>query len=364
MKLRPNLTVNYIRDKFEQVSIFSKFLDISEDTVIECIKFRSTILSPIRPSDNEPSVGFAYDNKGRLKMRDFNGSFWGDMFDVVSYLYKLPVSNKSDFYTILKIIYDSMMCEEYRDVISKDIKERLQSVKREKLVIDLNVREWNHNDVTLWEQWGLSIDDLDKGYVFPIENYWVNIVNNPEPKYFYRPNNPCYAYYLGYDEKGIVNYRLYFPIKSKFYPKFISNNQSMQGLTLLDKVYDGILITKSYKDVLLLRRLWDTYFCPTGGSNIGFVAPPSENYRFTEGDITTLKSHTLKGSLLSLFDFDYTGIHATNILKHEFNIPYLFLTNGRFNSPDHGAKDITDYYNNNGEQETVNLIETVLDLIL
>jgi len=108
MKLRPNLTVNYIRDKFDQVSVFSKFLDISEDTIIECIKFGNTIYSPIRPIDNDPSVGFKFDNKGRLKMRDFNGSFWGDMFDVVSYLYKLPVDNKSDFYTILKIIYDAM----------------------------------------------------------------------------------------------------------------------------------------------------------------------------------------------------------------------------------------------------------------
>lgn len=365
MKLRPNLTVNYIRDKFDQVSIFSKFLDISEDTIIECIKFGNTIHSPIRAIDPNPSVGFKFDNKGRLKMRDFNGSFWGDMFDIVSYLYKLPVDNKSDFYTILKIIYDAMLCEEYKDIISKDIKERLQFVKREKLVIDLNVRDWNQHDIDLWETWGLSTDDLNKGFVFPIENYWVNIVNNPEPKYFYRPNNPCYAYYLGHDNQGVVNYRLYFPIKSKFYPKFISNNQSFQGLILLNRMYDGIVITKSYKDVLLLKRLWSVHFCPTGGlPDIAFIAPPSENYRFTDDDVNYLKSNTKKGSLISLFDFDYTGIVSANKLKKEFGIPYLFLTNGRFNSTDYGAKDLSDYYCNNGEQETVNLIEKIIDLIL
>lgn len=364
MKLRPKLTVKYVREHFNQVNVFSKFLDIPHDDIIDCITEHSTILSPIRSNDGSPSVGFKYDNKGRLKMRDFNGTFWGDIFDLVSHLYKLKVDNKSQFYTILKIIYDAMLDDEYKDIITEDIKARLQNSKKEKLVIDLNIRNWNNRDADIWNKLDLSYDDLTKGYVFPVENYWVNIDSNPQPKYYYKPNNPCYAYWFGYDDKGVANYRLYFPKKSKFYPKFITNNNVIQGMNTLDSGYDAIVITKSYKDVLFLRKLWNTHFSPTGGLHIGFVAPPAENYKFTIYDIATLRSKTTTGELLTVFDFDYTGITGTNRLKKEHGIPYLFLTNGSRNTVDYGAKDPTDYYELHGEAEILALINNVLDLIL
>jgi len=363
IKLRPKLTVKYIREQFNQVNVFSKFLDIDHTTITNCIINRSTILSPIRENDFDPSVGFAYDNKGRLKMKDFNGSFWGDIFDLISILYRLKVNTKKDFYLILTIIYDAMVDDEFKDVINDDIKTRLILAQRTKLIIDLNVRDWNHNDITLWDGWGLNPEYLNSNYVFPLQNYWVNIDHNPSPKYYYSYDNPCYAYYQGFDELGIANYRLYFPKKSKYYPKFITNNNCMQGLLQLKGKYDAILITKSYKDVLLLSRLWNDNYRSTGCLNVGFVAPPAENYHFSEYDINSLKAHTETGALLSLFDFDYTGIVGANRLKHDHDVPYLFLTDGRFNSIDYKAKDISDYYYDNSEQETLILIEQVLELI-
>lgn len=364
MKLRPKLTVKYIREHFNQVMVFSKFLDIHVDVITTCIIEKKTILSPIRTNDYDPSVGFAYDNKGRLKMRDFNGSFWGDMFDLVAYLYKLKVNTKSSFYIVLKIIYDAMLDEEFKDVIDDDIKHRLVLAQRSKLVIDLNVRDWNRQDSILWDSWGLDTQFLTNNYVFPVENYWVNIDSNPSPKYYYSHDNPCYAYYQGYDEKGIANYRLYFPKKSKYYPKFITNNNSIQGLLQLKHDYDAILITKSYKDVLLLTRLWNDNFRSIGGLDIGFVAPPAEDYRFSIYDITTLRSRTNSDKLISLYDFDYTGIKGANRLKRTYDVPYLFLTNGRFNTTDYKSKDISDYYDDTSELETIILIENLLDIIL
>ncbi len=363
MRLRPKLSVKYIRDNFNQVSVFSKFLDIDYDVIVDCINYNSTIYSPLRDDDNLPSVGFAFDKKGRLKMRDFNGTFWGDMFDLVAYIYKFRVSSKNDFYIILKIIYDAMLNDQYRDVISEDIKNRINAIKKEKLVIDLNVRSWNNKDKQFWGQWDLDIDFLNANYVFPIENYWINIDSNPNPKYYYNPNNPCYAYYLGFDSNGIINYRLYFPYKNKYFPKFISNNNVLQGSVNLKDDYDAITITKAYKEVLFFRKLFSTHYSK-GGFKIGFIAPPAEDYRFTEHDILDLKGRTKTGDLISFYDFDKTGITGANRLKNKYDIPYLFLTNGRFNSFNYESKDMTDYYVDHGRTESLILIDKVLNLLL
>ena len=49
-------------------------------------------------TDNNPTCSFDRDKYGRLVFKDFNGSFYGDAFEVVKRLYNVP------YYEALNII--------------------------------------------------------------------------------------------------------------------------------------------------------------------------------------------------------------------------------------------------------------------
>ena len=66
--INSNLNKKYILDKVSQISIFSVYFDIPVALIQHCIDTGELILSPIR-IDNHPTVGFRYDNKGKLKYR-------------------------------------------------------------------------------------------------------------------------------------------------------------------------------------------------------------------------------------------------------------------------------------------------------
>ena len=95
-------TKDFILNKISQVTIFSAYTGIDVDVINDCIEKGKLISSPFR-EDKHPSFGFKYDNKGKLKGRDFAGYWWGDCIDaaatVVSEMIGRPldVSNKEDF---------------------------------------------------------------------------------------------------------------------------------------------------------------------------------------------------------------------------------------------------------------------------
>lgn len=61
-----NLNKKVILDKVSQISIFSEYFNIPVEVIQHCIDTGELILSPIR-DDRHPTVGFRYDNKGKLK---------------------------------------------------------------------------------------------------------------------------------------------------------------------------------------------------------------------------------------------------------------------------------------------------------
>ena len=105
------LTKAFIESRISQEAIVAKYLDIPINVVDDCVKYNHLIKSVFRDDDTDSSMGIAYNMKGRLKVRDFNGCFFGDVYDVVAYVlsivYERPIStdNKQDFYFILKHIY-------------------------------------------------------------------------------------------------------------------------------------------------------------------------------------------------------------------------------------------------------------------
>ena len=269
-----NITKKTILESISQISIFSVYFDLPVNIIQHCIDTGELILSPIR-IDRHPTVGFRYDNRGKLKMRDFGGYFWGDCFDAVAFVLSqsgdgvIDISKKDDFVLVLKHIASTFSDVFYgikRDENLKgQIKANLEIARNKKPIIELVVRNWNELDQSYWNQFGINLQYLNINFVYPIDQYYINRNSNPEPKYFYNEKDPCYAYFLGKDKQGINSIKLYFPKRPHGAVRFITNANHLEGIyNLTGSNYDYIIITKSTKDRMSIGCTLASIF-PYGG---------------------------------------------------------------------------------------------------
>lgn len=328
--------------KISQVTIMATYLNLSDKIVQYCIDSGELICSPIR-DDAHPTCGFKYDNKGKLKFRDFAGYFWGDCFDVValimSYIYKksYDVSNKEDFIKILRHItftFKDIFYGQEKDInLVNEINTAIVNIRHSKPVIELVVRAWNENDKKYWEQFGVPLQFLNLNFIYPVEQYYINRKINPEPKYYYRSNDPCYGYCLGQDRNGIYNIKLYFPNRKKNITRFITNCNHLEGIYNLDRRdYDYIVITKSTKDRVSIganvRHIISLYGQDKIGT-VGVINIPHETYRLRQNEYDWLKSKLKDtGKIVSLMDNDRTGKLESIWLRNNYNIIPIIIPKG------------------------------------
>lgn len=325
--------------KISQVTIMATYLNLTDKIVQYCIDTGELICSPIR-EDAHPTCGFRYDNRGKLKFRDFAGYFWGDCFDVVAmimssiYNKNYDVSNKEDFIKVLRHItftFKDIFYGQQKDInLVNDINTAIVNIKHKKPIIELVVRNWNTNDEKYWAQFGVSLKYLNINFVYPVEQYYINRKINPEPKYYYKDNDPCYGYFLGQDRSGIYNMKLYFPKRDKSITRFITNCNHLEGIVNLNQDnYDIIVITKSTKDRLSIGnsilRMKPLY----GGvpkENIGIINIPHETYRLRQNEYDWLRGKLNdNGIIVSLMDNDTTGKHEAIWLKNNYKIVPLLI---------------------------------------
>lgn len=374
-----DLSKKYILDKVSQVSIFSKYFNLPIQIIQHCIDSGELILSPIR-EDRRPTVGFRYNNKGKLKMRDFAGYFFGDCFDAVGYILsiinkeKISVNDKNGFLKILRHITftfkDIFYGDEIDSTLTQQIKDAIDTSRNTKTIIDLVVRNWNEYDEIYWKEIGVNLQHLNLNFVYPIEQYYINKNINPEPKYYYKVSDPCYAYFLGKDRNGINNIKLYFPNRDKHSAsKFITNCNHLEGIYNLDRNdYNYIVITKSSKDRLSIGCTIQSIF-PYGevpNIKIGVINIPHETYKLRNNEYDWLKSKlTIDGKLVSLMDNDRVGIVEANWLRRNYNIIPIFIpiTSGCKDFAEYRAKNSITIISENIKQSInyINNYESIKD---
>lgn len=357
-----------ILEKISQESIFSAYFNLSIDAIQRCINTGELICSPIR-EDKHPTVGFRYDNRGRLKMRDFSGVYWGDCFDAVAtvlstiYDRQFDVTNKKDFIDILRHITftfkDVWYGKEVDPIISASIKKALTVIKHTKPIIEVVVREWNHKDEAYWNQFGITLKSLNTNFIYPVDQYYINRKTNPHPKYFNDYKDPCYCYHLGTDRNGVNNVKLYFPLRPKGTNRFITNSNHLEGIYNLDKTnYDIIIITKSTKDRLAISCRILKLKAISGflnDLNIGVINIPHETYKLRHIEFNWLKSKLKsKSCIISLMDNDETGYNEADFLKSFYNIAPVFIPK-RFD-----CKDFADFVKKTSEDDINKTIKTFI----
>lgn len=372
------LTKQIILDKVSQVTIFSTYLNLSDKLVQYCIDTGELICSPIR-EDKHPTCGFRYDNKGKLKFRDFSGFFWGDCFDVVAYIMshiynkQYDISNKDDFIKVLRHItftFKDIFYGGERDInLINEINTSIINIRHKKPNIELVVRQWNGYDKDYWGRIGVPLSYLNINFIHPVEQYYINRKVNPEPKYYYTPDDPCYGYVLGKDRSGIYNIKLYFPKRNKSVTRFITNCNHLEGIYNLDRNdYDIIVITKSTKDRVCIgaaiKRISSLY--GRSGLNreipsIGVINVPHETYKLRQNEFDWLRNKLAEnGSLVSLMDNDRTGKLESIWLRHNFNIEPILIPK------EYNAKDFSELIVNNNfdvvSKLVINTINNIRDV--
>lgn len=360
------LTKDNILSKISQENIFAAYFNIPLETVKHCIDSGELICSPIR-DDTNPTVGFRYDTKGKLKMKDFSGVWWGDCFDAVAtilstiYDRQFDVSNKRDFIDILRHITftfkDIYYGTEVDPIISASISNAIANIKRSKQIIEVVVRDWNKKDEEYWGQFGITLKLLNTNFIYPVEQYYINRKSNPHPKYFYTTKDPCYCYNLGVDRNNINNIKLYFPKRDKKITRFITNCNHLEGIyNLARDDYDMIIITKSTKDRLAICSQILKYKAVIGSLlhlHIGVINIPHETYKLRKIEIDWLNSKlSLNGCILSLMDNDATGINEANWIKTVYEIDSVFIPK-RYN-----AKDFADCVKLNDDSDIQHILTT------
>lgn len=332
-----NLTKEFILSKISQVSIFSAYIGVDAEIIEHCIDTGEFISSPFRV-DEHPSFGFRYDNRGKLKAKDFAGYFHGDCFDAAALVISeiihknVDISNKGWFifvlkhiaYTFRNIIYGKDKDENIEVIIAEGV----NAARNRKPIIEFVPRQWNNYDKNYWGKFYVPISYLNTNFVYPVDYFYINRKVNPEPKYYYENDRKdvCYAYILGQDKKGIYNIKLYFPNRKHGTIRFITNSNCLEGLLNLElNEYDSIIITKSTKDRISLRAYLDAIdlsisYGGTALRTIGLVNIPHESYKLKQNEYDWLRAKCPNGLILSLMDNDNTGYREAIWLRNNYNI--------------------------------------------
>lgn len=332
-----NLTKEFILSKISQVSIFSAYIGVDAEIIEHCIDTGEFISSPFRV-DEHPSFGFRYDNRGKLKAKDFAGYFHGDCFDAAALVISeiihknVDISNKGWFifvlkhiaYTFRNIIYGKDKDENIEGIIAEGV----NAARNRKPIIEFVPRQWNNYDKNYWGKFHVPISYLNTNFVYPVDYFYINRKVNPEPKYYYENDRKdvCYAYMLGQDKRGVYNIKLYFPNRKHGTVRFITNNNCLEGLLNLElSEYDSIIITKSTKDRISLRAYLDAIdlsisYGGTALRTIGLVNIPHESYKLKQNEYDWLRAKCPNGVILSLMDNDNTGYREAIWLRNNYNI--------------------------------------------
>lgn len=306
--------------------------NISEETIMEHylglpVK-KGIFKSPLRV-DNKPTCSFSRDKYNRLIFKDFNGSFYGDAFEVVKKLYN--VSFKEALEIIANdfgIIKNSSFPKHERLIEYTNTKFEESGEN----IIQIEVQEFTEQELNWWKQFAISKDILKKYNVFSCKSVFLNgnyLTSSSD-------NDFIFAYYRGVI--GDIEYfRIYFPMRNTF--RFMSNWKStmIQGSQQLPKFGDLLVITKSMKDVMTLSNF-----------GINAIAPNSETLFLNEDQYQKIKKRFKV--IVLFYDNDLPGIHNMNKIRKTFpDLICMWI-------PRKYSKDISDFCKKYGIDNTKKLI--------
>lgn len=232
---------------YNQISFKSILDEVSEESLLEFYtgisQCPSVVSSPLR-IDKHPSFGVYYSTNG-IDFIDYASGESGSLIDLLKL--KLNLDLDSLKIRIIKDLNEIKNIDKYIIRQNKDTyTSRQKDSKSIKTRASLNVkvRDWEEHDLKFWESFGISIEWLKFGNIFPISHVFLNNSRYPADKYAY-----CFVEF----KDGITTLKVYQPYSDK--QKWLNNHgPSVWDLwqQVMSTNSDKLIITSSRKDALCL----------------------------------------------------------------------------------------------------------------
>ncbi len=347
---------SYILNNYNQVDILAHYFNVSVEYINYCIDLGRPINNPLRV-DRNPSllIYWALDKDQFPKLRIYDRVSTihrGDIFDVVGLVLRKQSNSPKFFIEICNHIIQTIEADSKLLNFLTEIKnKKLDKTSKPVSDLDVWIRSWTKSDLNYWIKIGLTEQDLNTEFVYPITKATIN----GKLLYLHKPEDPAYAYWLGKETQyGKDLYKIYYPTRKKDNPRgrFNTNNKYyIEGITFL-KPKEILVLTKSRKDAIVLKKILRilNYEDTIEVSNFS-----GESVRLTETTFEGL-NEMYKDFYINV-DFDKGGYESIIYHYRKFGFKPILLTNGKFGTVDFKAKDISDYVRAFGFKEAVNLVQ-------
>lgn len=320
------LVVNYelrdqILDIIDQKSIF--------ELVFGKLNLNHKVTSPFR-KDRNPGCYFYYFNDGSLRFVDWANTnvIRGikmqniDCFEAVQIYFDLETINDAYEFIYDTIVNNKECYKTPGKVYTLDSKQHVETK------IYSEFRPFQKRDVFYWNKYGITIDQLQEDFVFPVSRYSITKTDTT----WYRPKDICYSLGLFNGQKQ----KLYFPKRKDF--RFLTNcNQNDIGMiNNLPDVGRQLVISKSYKDYRVL-------------TNFGCTCIWFQNEVTCPSDHILIDLINRFQSITVFFDNDPTGIRNSQQINQK--LISLGCTSSRplwINTQNEFVTDPSDLYNHSG----------------
>lgn len=301
----PDITKEFLQSKYSDETYFEHYLGFP---------VTKKLFTSVLRSDKKPTCSFYRNKNGDLIYKDFGT---GDNFNFIGLV--MEMFNLSYYQAINKIAADFGLIK--TDIISvkAEIKESTSKIlDTGPTYIQVTTKSFSKEELDWWNKFGIEQELLDKYKVFSCEHVFINGRLSVSST----PNNYIFGYYFGTDN-GRELWKIYMPLRKKF--RFL-NNISMdvlQGYEQLPESGPLLVITKSMKDSIVLKRL-----------GIPAVAPNSEVLIISQEQMDEF--HKRFKYIVFYWDRDYAGV--TNLQKIRKTYPECAY----FINPKNTAKDLSD----------------------
>ena len=317
-KCKQSICLDDILNKVSEVDILNHYLGISTLPIL--------INSPFR-QDKNPSVSVFINRNNNVIFKDFGThksyNLWSFLEDYWNCSYEEVLTKLSKDLNKIKNISGTLKVTHYKQYIHKSSK------------VEVTIREWKDYDLQYWESYGISLNWLKFGRVYPISYIFINGNRFPAEKY---------AYVYIEKKDGNITMKIYQPFSEKM--KWLSkhDNSVWDLWDRLPQRGNKLIITSSRKDALCI---WSNTGIPT-------ISMQGEGYIPKEHVVQQLKDRF--EVIYVLYDNDFNSdinngrIFGQN-LANKFNLNQIEIP------IEWRCKDISDLCFNWGREAVKQVIE-------
>lgn len=264
---------------------------------------RSSYNSVLR-TDAKKSTGFYVNKKGLIIYNDFTT---GEKYDCIQLVRKLlSIKYKKDV-TVDEAILDIANTFNLKEGSGILVSPDPVFKQKEKNVFRVTVRPFTKKDKEWWGTYGITEQELSDNDVYSVKELRVG-------KFTFKTGIEELRYaYLLKDNEGNGYFKIYTPFSKKGKWYFNATLNLVFGLDKLNYESDTLIITKSVKDYIVLKKF-----------KTDVIALQNESLSSITDDTMDYLKKKYK-HIIVFFDMDRAGIKASNEFKRKHNTHRFFL---------------------------------------